>query len=325
VLVETTETVTGCRRCEVLATPHGWRHLVRDVPSAGRAVLLVCPTCGGRWKSTAARWSTTRPDSTVPPRSGWTSTCGGTPGRGGAPSTPPASWISPRAARRGCSRWSRTDGEGVRGLARRPGASLARRHRGRGFGSVPRVCHRPAHRAARCDPGAGRVPRRQARQPGPGRGPPPRSAKQLGHRGHRDDPLYRVRRLLRRGAENLTHENRTKLEAALQAGDPDWEVTIAWHYAQRLRAIYHADTSPEGRRQAEALLDSLPTCPIPEIARLGRTLRSWQTELLAYFDTDGASNGPTEAINLLVEKARRIGHGYRNLDNYRLRLLLLCA
>jgi hypothetical protein len=42
VLVETTQTVTGCRRCGVLAAAHGRReHLVRDIPSAGRPVLLV--------------------------------------------------------------------------------------------------------------------------------------------------------------------------------------------------------------------------------------------------------------------------------------------
>ncbi len=30
-------------------------------------------------------------------------------------------------------------------------------------------------------------------------------------------------------------------------------------------------------------------------------------------------------MNLLVEKTRRIGHGYRNFANYRLRLLLACG
>jgi hypothetical protein len=45
---------------------------------------------------------------------------------------------------------------------------------------------------------------------------------------------------------------------------------------------------------------------------------------LAYFDTDGISNGPTEAINLLIEKIKCVGHGFRNFDNYRLRLLLHC-
>jgi transposase len=134
-----------------------------------------------------------------------------------------------------------------------------------------------------------------------------------------------VRRLLRSGAEHLTDDTRAKLDAALQAGDPNLEVTIAWHCYQRLRGTYHHPEPREGRRQAEKLLDRLPTCPIPEIARLGRTLRSRRAEFLAYFDTDGANNGPTEAINLLVEKIRRIGHGFRNFDNYRLRLQLHCG
>jgi len=51
----------------------------------------------------------------------------------------------------------------------------------------------------------------------------------------------------------------------------------------------------------------------------------WRKEFLAYFDTGRASNGPTEAVNLLVEKIRRIGHGYRRFDHYRLRLLLHCG
>lgn len=44
--------------------------------------------------------------------------------------------------------------------------------------------------------------------------------------------------------------------------------------------------------------------------------------MLAYFDTAGLSNGGTEAINGLIDKARRLTHGYRNITNYRLRMLL---
>jgi transposase len=35
-----------------------------------------------------------------------------------------------------------------------------------------------------------------------------------------------------------------------------------------------------------------------------------------------APTGSTEAINLLVKKVKRVGHGFRNFANYRLRLLL---
>ncbi|HEY9522292.1 MAG TPA: transposase [Thermopolyspora sp.] len=61
---------------------------------------------------------------------------------------------------------------------------------------------------------------------------------------------------------------------------------------------------------------------IPEVAKLGRTLRQWRTEILAYFDTGGVSNGGTEAINGVVEKTRRLAHGLRNFTNHRIRILL---
>ncbi len=46
---------------------------------------------------------------------------------------------------------------------------------------------------------------------------------------------------------------------------------------------------------------------------------------MAYFDTDGASNGPTEAINGIIELGRRIARGYRNPTNYQLRMFLIAG
>lgn len=46
---------------------------------------------------------------------------------------------------------------------------------------------------------------------------------------------------------------------------------------------------------------------------------------LGYFDTNGASNGGTEAVNGLIELHRRIARGFRNRDNYRLRMLLIAG
>ena len=74
-------------------------------------------------------------------------------------------------------------------------------------------------------------------------------------------------------------------------------VEVAYQCAQHVRDVFHQATSAQGRRLAARLIESLPTCPIPEIAQLGRTLRKWKDALDAYFDTGGASNGPTEAIN----------------------------
>jgi len=64
---------------------------------------------------------------------------------------------------------------------------------------------------------------------------------------------------------------------------------------------------------------------VAELVTLATTVSTWETEILAYHHTGRASNGPTEAVNLLIEKTRRIGHGFRNFNNYRLRLLLACG
>jgi transposase len=63
------------------------------------------------------------------------------------------------------------------------------------------------------------------------------------------------------------------------------------------------------------VLESFPSCPIPEIACLGRTLRAWRDQFLAYFTSGRASNGGTEAIN-------GVARGFRNPRNYRLRMIL---
>ena len=68
-------------------------------------------------------------------------------------------------------------------------------------------------------------------------------------------------------------------------------------FTGQVREVFHQATPAQGRRLAAHLVERLPVCPIPEIARLGRTLRKWKDAFLAYFDTGGASNGPTEAIN----------------------------
>lgn len=144
----------------------------------------------------------------------------------------------------------------------------------------------------------------------------------LSRRGHRDDPLYRVRRVLRRRADRLSVHARRRLETGLALGDPDGEVAVTWWLAQDLCALYRRDSPDAARRDLDRLLARTTSCPVPEVARLGRTLASWRAELLAYWRTGGASNGPTEAMNLLIEKIRRVGHGYHNFTNYRLRPLL---
>ena len=123
----------------------------------------------------------------------------------------------------------------------------------------------------------------------------------------------------------LTPRQQERLRAAFVADEAHISVEVAYHCAQQVRDVFHQATPAQGRRLATRLIERLPACPIPEIARLGRTLRKWKDALDAYFDTSGASNGRTEAINGIIELGRRIARGYRNPTNYQLRMLLIAG
>ncbi len=101
------------------------------------------------------------------------------------------------------------------------------------------------------------------------------------------------------------------------------EVGATWVAKELLCEIYTASDARHARRRFVVFHQNCAEAEAPELTRLAKTISSWEHEVLAYHDA-GLSNGPTEAVNLLIEKARRIGHGYGNFDNYRLGLLLTC-
>ena len=146
-----------------------------------------------------------------------------------------------------------------------------------------------------------------------------------GHRGRKGDPLYQIRLLLRASRRRLTKRQKERLREAFVADEAHISVEVAYLLTQQVRDVFHQATPAQGRRLAARLIERLPACPIPEIARLGRTLRKWKDAFLAYFDTGGASNGTTEAINGIIELGRRTARGYRNPTNYQLRMLLIAG
>jgi transposase len=147
----------------------------------------------------------------------------------------------------------------------------------------------------------------------------------LGHRGRTHDPLYRTRKLLLTAQEQLTQRGRVRLRAGLAAGDPTGEVAAAWQGKELLRAVYAAVDPVAARAALERFYRWTDGVNVAELSRLARTVKAWEVEILAFHSTEGCSNGSTEAINLLVKKVKRVGHGFRNFDNYRLRLLLHCG
>ena len=143
-----------------------------------------------------------------------------------------------------------------------------------------------------------------------------------GHRGRKTDPLYRIRKLMTIAHERLDTDNDAKLRGLLDAGDPGGQVRTAWHAKEVVREIYTIDDPAVAAEFVAQLGIDLQddSCP-PEVQRLGRTIVRWRHQIAAWHQARH-TYGPTEAVNNLIKRIKRVAFGITNWTNYRIRALL---
>ncbi len=144
----------------------------------------------------------------------------------------------------------------------------------------------------------------------------------LGHRGHKHDPLYRARKLLVLAKERLDDSAEAKLIGLLAAGDPRGQVTDAWRAKEATRELYAHRDPKLALQWVDGLSADMrdPSYP-PEVQQLGRTLRTWRTQIAAWHAAQ-VTNGPTESMNNLIKRIKRVAFGMTNFGNWRTRVLL---
>ncbi|AQP50506.1 ISL3 family transposase [Tessaracoccus flavescens] len=146
----------------------------------------------------------------------------------------------------------------------------------------------------------------------------------LGHRGRSGDPLYGIRRVARTRAALLTEKQQHRLLKVL-TDERHAAFEATWSVYQDVISAYQADDPTEGKAIMTRLIDSLQSgvpAGLNELRSLGKTLHRRRDDILAFFDHPGTSNGPSEAINGLLEHLRGTARGFRNIVNYTARCLL---
>jgi transposase len=143
----------------------------------------------------------------------------------------------------------------------------------------------------------------------------------LGHRGRKADPLFRIRKLLAAGAERLDERGHERILLGLRLGDPNDELLGAWLAKESVRDVYLTESLAEATTLLDKAIAGCLGDEVKEIRGLGHTLERWRTEILNHHRT-GASNGPTEGLNLCVKRIKRAGRGFACFEHYRLRVLL---
>jgi Transposase len=67
-------------------------------------------------------------------------------------------------------------------------------------------------------------------------------------------------------------------------------------------------SSPASSSNSSVRTSKTTTCP-PEVRSLGRTIVRWREQIVAWHQAL-VSNGPTEAVNNLIKRIKRIGFGF---------------
>lgn len=121
--------------------------------------------------------------------------------------------------------------------------------------------------------------------------------------------------------ENLTAKQKEKL---ISLKDEDLKTAKAYH----LKLVFSKLWEQETTEKAKVFLDSwyywATHSQIPDMVKAAKTIRQHETGILRWF-TSKVTNGIMEAINGLVQNAKRRARGYRSIKNLKTMIYLIAG
>jgi len=144
-----------------------------------------------------------------------------------------------------------------------------------------------------------------------------RSRLQGGSKREKRRDLFKNRYTLLKGVERLCDWEKERL-SQLFYRYPD--LKRAWMFKESFRAWYREMTRSRAEEKLELLEEKIANNSLPEFKELLPTLGNWREEILNYFDYR-ITNGFVEGKNNRIKTIKRMAYGYRNMDNFRLRIL----
>ncbi len=136
-----------------------------------------------------------------------------------------------------------------------------------------------------------------------------------------DRRVHEMKRLMMRNFFALSFIDRARLDNWLRQ-NPELQELHA--FKERLHEVFRTKGFDRASRGFERLLEAAKASGLPEIKRLRETLLRWREPILEYFKT-GLTNARTEGMNNVAKVVKRRSYGFRNFQNYRLRVLAACS
>ena len=144
-----------------------------------------------------------------------------------------------------------------------------------------------------------------------------RSRLQGGNRRGKRRDLFKSRYTLLKGAERLADWDKARLNQLFYHYP---ELKRAWMLKESFRAWYIETNRIRAEERLRLLEERIESDSLPEFKGLLHTLDNWREVILNYFDYR-ITNGFVEGKNNRIKTIKRMAYGYRNMDNFRMRIL----
>ena len=132
-----------------------------------------------------------------------------------------------------------------------------------------------------------------------------------------DDRKNPIRKLLLREKRKLKPYEKRAVTKWLNQYPAIKEV---YEYKEWMHRIYRTRGYSQAKTQFVKMLDHMAKSTATRVSTLRTTLLQWKKEILAFF-THRISNGRTEGFNRKAKLIQRASYGFKNFENYRLKLL----
>lgn len=131
----------------------------------------------------------------------------------------------------------------------------------------------------------------------------------------------RSKYILHKRERQLTIDQLKQLNVMLEYNE---ELRWAYSIEEGLYEIRDEKDLKEKKKMFKEWLYYAENCNLPEFNGHIETFRRWYKYILNSFETN-YTNGITEGLNTKIKTIKRMSYGFRNFNNFRLKILLTCS
>lgn len=133
--------------------------------------------------------------------------------------------------------------------------------------------------------------------------------------------VFGIRWALLKNFEDLKAEEISKL---FEVCDEYPKLGECFAIKEEFRKFFEITDKEEAAAFIDYFKEVIRESQIPELLSFNRTLDHWRDQILNYYDCN-ITNGPTEGLNHKIKNIKRRAYGFRNDENFEIRVKLECA